>query len=94
MATLVASRKIHLSGFVQLDAIARVAAWHPNAMRPKRIRKRSAALPIGGRVKTGCVEYRLELIKSKPIGTVAEREEDAFEVTPFMPLPGALRHRR
>jgi len=28
---------------------------------------------------------RLELIKSKPIGTVAEREKMPFEVTPFLP---------
>ena len=28
---------------------------------------------------------RLELIKSKPIGVVAEREKMPFEVTPFMP---------
>ena len=28
---------------------------------------------------------RLELLKSKPIGNVAEREKMPFEVTPFMP---------
>jgi hypothetical protein len=28
---------------------------------------------------------KLELIKSKPTGTVAEREKMPFEVTPFMP---------
>jgi hypothetical protein len=27
----------------------------------------------------------LEIIKSKPIGTIAEREKMPFEVTPFMP---------
>jgi hypothetical protein len=44
-----------------------------------------AALPIGGRVKLDVWNDRLELIKSKPIGTVAEREKMPFEVTPFMP---------
>ena len=44
-----------------------------------------AALPIGGRVKLDVWSDRLELIKSKPIGTVAEREKMPFEVTPFMP---------
>src|SRR5579859_1349126 len=44
-----------------------------------------AALPIGGRVKLDVWFDRLELIKSKPIGTVAEREKMPFEVTPFMP---------
>src|SRR5271169_1595500 len=44
-----------------------------------------AALPIGGRVKMDSWNDKLELIKSKPIGTVAEREKMPFEVTPFMP---------
>jgi hypothetical protein len=44
-----------------------------------------AALPIGGRVKLDPWNDRLELIKSKPVGTVAEREKMPFEVTPFMP---------
>ena len=43
------------------------------------------ALPIGGRVKLDPWGDKLELIKSKPIGTVAEREKMPFEVTPFMP---------
>jgi Peptidase family M48 len=44
-----------------------------------------AALPIGGRVKVDPWNDKLELIKSKPVGTVAEREKMPFEVTPFMP---------
>jgi hypothetical protein len=44
-----------------------------------------AALPLGGRVKLDPWSDRLEMIKSKPIGTVAEREKMPFEVTPFMP---------
>src|ERR1700686_2771958 len=43
------------------------------------------ALPIGGRVKLDSWNDRLELLKSKPIGNVAEREKMPFEVTPFMP---------
>src|SRR6266516_3725355 len=43
------------------------------------------ALPLGGRVKLDPWGDRLELIKSKPVGTVAEREKMPFEVTPFMP---------
>jgi hypothetical protein len=43
------------------------------------------ALPIGGRVKLDPWNDKLELIKSKPVGTVAEREKMPFEVTPFMP---------
>jgi len=44
-----------------------------------------AALPIGGRVKMDPWNDKLEMIKSKPIGIVAEREKMPFEVTPFMP---------
>src|SRR5947208_9863661 len=39
-----------------------------------------AALPIGGRVKVDSWNDKLELIKSKPVGTVAEREKMPFEV--------------
>ena len=44
-----------------------------------------AALPIGGRVKLDPWNDTLQLIKSKPVGTIAEREKMPFEVTPFMP---------
>src|SRR2546425_12623574 len=44
-----------------------------------------AALPLGGRVKLDPWNDKLELIKSKPVGTVAEREKMPFEVTPFIP---------
>jgi hypothetical protein len=43
------------------------------------------ALPIGGRVKLDSWNDKLELLKAKPIGNVAEREKMPFEVTPFMP---------
>ena len=52
---------------------------------PKQNQQMIVALPIGGRVKLDPWNDRLELIKSKPIGTVAEREKMPFEVTPFMP---------
>jgi hypothetical protein len=44
-----------------------------------------AALPIGGRVKLDPWFDNLALLKSKPVGLVAEREKMPFEVTPFMP---------
>jgi hypothetical protein len=44
-----------------------------------------AALPIGGRVKVDPWFDKLDLLKSKPVGAVAEREKMPFEVTPFMP---------
>src|SRR5258705_3982902 len=55
------------------------------AADPKQNPQKIAALPIGGREKIDPWNDKLELIKTKPIGTVAEREKMPFEVTPFMP---------
>jgi hypothetical protein len=52
---------------------------------PKANPQKIAALPLGGRVKIDPWNDNLSLIKSKPIGTVAEREKMPFEITPFMP---------
>jgi hypothetical protein len=52
---------------------------------PKQNPQKIAALPLGGRVKIDPWNDNLTLIKSKPVGTVAEREKMPFEVTPFMP---------
>jgi hypothetical protein len=70
---------------VAAAAPATSAAAGANAADPKKSSQAIAALPIGGRVKLDVWFDRLELIKSKPIGTVAEREKMPFEVTPFMP---------
>ncbi len=55
------------------------------AVDPKQNPQKIAALPLGGRVKIDPWNDKLELIKSKPVGTVAEREKMPFEITPFMP---------
>jgi len=54
---------------------------------PKDTKKATqiAALPLGGRIKLDPWSDRVEMIKSKPVGTVLEREKMPFEVTPFMP---------
>src|SRR5215472_16107229 len=52
---------------------------------PKSNPQRIAALPLGGRVKLDPWNDKLDLMKSKPVGAVAEREKMPFEVTPFMP---------
>ena len=41
-------------------------------------------MPLGGRVKMDPWSDKLEMLKAKPVGTVAEREKMPFEVTPFM----------
>jgi hypothetical protein len=55
------------------------------AMDPKSNPQKIAALPLGGRVKIDPWNDQLTMIKSKPVGIVAEREKMPFEVTPFMP---------
>src|SRR5579872_3067077 len=42
------------------------------------------ALPLGGRIKMDPWSDKIEMLKSKPAGAVAEREKMPFEVTPFM----------
>ena len=42
------------------------------------------ALPLGGRIKIDPWSDKLEMLKSKPVGAMAEREKMPFEVTPFM----------
>jgi Peptidase family M48 len=59
----------------------------PNAAPPeakKAGQGQIVALPLGGRVKMDPWSDKLEMLKSKPVGTVAEREKMPFEVTPFM----------
>ncbi len=51
------------------------------AKNPQQI----VALPLGGRVKLDPWNDKLEMIKAKAPGAVAEREKMPFEVTPFMP---------
>jgi hypothetical protein len=43
-----------------------------------------AALPLGGRIKVDPWNDQLRMLKSKPVGTVAESEKVPFEVTPFI----------
>jgi hypothetical protein len=43
-----------------------------------------AALPLGGRIKFEPWNNQLHMLKSKPVGTVAENEVTPFELTPFV----------
>jgi peptidase M48-like protein len=71
----------HLGDRVAVVADLKTAASADQKPNPQAI----VALPIGGRVKLDPWNDKLDLIKSKPVGTVAEREKMPFEVTPFMP---------
>jgi hypothetical protein len=67
----------------RVPAVAEVKAVTP--ADPKQNTQQIAALPIGGRVKLDPWFDRLDLLKSKPVGAIAEREKMPFEITPFMP---------
>jgi hypothetical protein len=44
-----------------------------------------AALPVGGRIKVDPWNDQLRMLKSKPVGAVAEDEKRPFQITPFAP---------
>ncbi len=72
----------HLGDRVPANSILpSVSAAPADAKNPNQI----VALPIGGRIKLDPWNDHLEMLQSKPVGTVAEREKMPFEITPFMP---------
>src|SRR5712664_197341 len=72
----------HLGDRIPANSILpSVSAAPADAKNPNQI----VALPIAGRIKLHPWNDQLEMIKSKPVGTVAEREKMPFEITPFMP---------
>jgi len=71
-------------GSAPAAAPVQTASANPSDPKPGTSQK-IAALPIGGRVKMDPWSDKLEMLKSKPVGTIAEREKMPFEVTPFMP---------
>jgi len=71
----------HLGDLVRVIADLKTAAPADARQNPQML----AALPIGGRVKLDPWFDKLDLIKSKPLGTNAEQEKMPFEVTAFMP---------
>ncbi len=44
-----------------------------------------SALPLGARIKLDPWADKVEMVKSKPVALISEREKMPFEVTPFMP---------
>ncbi len=76
----------HLGDRVPTLAISTVATTQPAAAAPGAPAAATviAALPLGGRIKMNPWTDDLQMLKSKPVGTVAEREKMPFEVTPFV----------
>ena len=65
-------------------AVATVPAVQPAGADAKPGAEVIVALPLGGRIKMDPWTDQLEMLKSKPVGTVAEREKMPFEITPFI----------
>jgi len=63
------------SGSLPAQQVAANATPDPNLI---------VALPLGGRIKLDPWDNQLLMLKSKPVGAVAEREKMPFEVTPFI----------
>jgi hypothetical protein len=70
--------------FVNLTLATSAAPSSQNAADPSKAQSQIVALPLGGRIKMDPWGDKLEMLKSKPVGAVAEREKMPFEVTPFM----------
>ncbi len=56
----------------------------PAAPQEKPAANVIAALPLGGRIKVDPWNDQLHMLKSKPVGMVAEAENTPFQITPFM----------
>jgi hypothetical protein len=65
-------------------ATSRSAAPTAQASAAKPAGNVIAGLPLGGRIKVEPWNNQLQMLKSKPVGTVAEGEVTPFELTPFI----------
>jgi Peptidase family M48 len=74
----------HLGNRVATGLTRRSAAPTAQASAAKPAGNVIAALPLGGRIKVEPWNNQLQMLKSKPVGTVAEGEVTPFELTPFI----------
>jgi hypothetical protein len=74
----------HLGNRVATGLTGNSAAHTAEASAAKAGGNVIAALPLGGRIKVEPWNNQLQLLKSKPAGTVAEDEVTPFELTPFV----------
>jgi hypothetical protein len=66
---------------IEVTAAPVAASTPPGAATATQV---IVALPLGGRVKMDPWNDEVDMLKSKPVGTVAEQEKMPFEITPFM----------
>ncbi len=75
----------HLGESVSISwsVVAAVFSARPSDAEAKAAGNSIAAMPLGGRIKVDPWNDELRMLKSKPVGTLAESEKVPFEVTPF-----------
>jgi hypothetical protein len=74
----------HLGDRVPTNWIIASAMSAPQPSTAKQAANVVTALPLGGRIKVEPWSDQLELLKSKPVGAVAEYEKMPFEIAPFV----------
>jgi hypothetical protein len=74
----------HLGNRVPTGWAVVAAVFSPQSNDDKPAANVIAALPLGGRIKIEPWNDHLQMLKSKPLGTVAESEKMPFEITPFL----------
>ncbi len=73
----------HLGNRVLIGVTGTSASPTVEAATSKATGSVIAALPIGGRIKIESWDNRLQMLKTKPVGTMAKDEVTPFELTPF-----------
>jgi len=74
----------HLGNRVQASWTVLSAVFSGQTSDEKPAANIIAALPLGGRIKIEPWNDHLQMLKSTPVGAVAESEKMQFEVTPFV----------
>ena len=72
------------SNAVSAESPAEPAAKPSAEYQDKLSANTIVALPLGGRIKVDPWNDQLQMLKSKPVGFVAEREKMPFQITPFL----------
>ncbi|HWY09457.1 MAG TPA: hypothetical protein VNY24_21535, partial [Candidatus Acidoferrales bacterium] len=73
----------HLGNRVVISVTSTSAVPAAEASASKVTSNLVAALPLGGRIKIEPWDNQLQMLKTKPVGTVAKDEVTPFELTPF-----------
>jgi len=74
----------HLGDRVTSSWAIAYAVFSPQPSDAKPAANTIAALPLGGRIKVDPWNDQLRMLKSTPVGTVAEDENIPFQITPFV----------